>query len=102
MLAFPTCPCPAPPRPLLLPPRRISGKTPTVDYAEHTLREMQTGISGGVKNVFVGNLPPGVSEERLRVVFSKYGDVSRRLVVGRSVAACLRVRACVCVRRGGD
>ena len=50
-----------------------------MDYAEPTLREMQTGISGGVKNVFVGNLPPGVSEERLRVVFSKYGDVSWRL-----------------------
>ena len=62
-------------------PCRIGEKTPTVDYAEPSKSEGGGGGGGGgghsqVKNVFVGNLPPGATEERLRDIFSKYGEVS--------------------------
>jgi hypothetical protein len=66
-------------------------KTPTVDYAEPSARDAQTAggggggfggggggggsVGGGVKNVFVGNLPAGASDEVLRSIFCKYGEV---------------------------
>lgn len=57
---------------------------PTVDYAEPS-KDAQGGGTTGVKNVFVGNLPPGASEEGLRMVFSKYGEVRPQ---GRRLCVC--------------
>lgn len=67
-------------------PARIHGKAPTVDYADVS-REGGGGGGGGAsggggaggasgqRNVFVGNLPPGMNEERLRELFQHYGEV---------------------------
>ncbi len=33
------------------------------------------GGASGQRNVFVGNLPPGMNEERLRELFQHYGEV---------------------------
>lgn len=61
---------------------RIGDRVPTIDYAEPSQKDQQGGgagggggASGGMRNVFVGNLQPGASEETLRSLFAHYGEV---------------------------
>eukprot|EP00887_Chlorella_sp_A99_P007263 scaffold2.g7263.t1 len=52
----------------------IGDRNPTVDFAEPSSKE---SAASGVKQVFVGNLPEGASEERLREAFALFGEIER-------------------------
>ncbi|KAL4448889.1 hypothetical protein ABPG77_007606 [Micractinium sp. CCAP 211/92] len=62
---------------------KIGDRVPTIDYAEPSQKDQQGGgagvggASGGMRNVFVGNLQPGASEETLRSLFAHYGEIER-------------------------
>ena len=60
---------------LSAPDVRIGDRTINVDVAEPTGRE--TAPSGSSKNVYVGNLPAGITEDQLRDAFSSYGEIEK-------------------------
>lgn len=68
---------------------RIGDRVPTIDYAEPSQKDQQGGggggggaSGGGMRNVFVGNLQPGATEETLRSLFAHYGEVGWGGVAG--------------------
>lgn len=63
---------------------KIGDRVPTIDYAEPSQKDQQGGggggggaSGGGMRNVFVGNLQPGATEETLRSLFAHYGEIER-------------------------
>lgn len=60
---------------LAAPEVRIGDRPISVDVAEPSGRD--AAAAGGSKTVFVGNLPPGVTEDQLREAFSGHGDIEK-------------------------
>ena len=55
---------------------RMEGRTLTISYAEPKYSEEQAATPLKSRAVYVGNLPPGASEDRVKELFTQYGEVS--------------------------
>lgn len=60
---------------LTKPDVRVGDRTITVDLAEISGRD--AWAAQGSRAIFIGSLPPGVTEDQLREAFAKYGEVEK-------------------------
>ena len=54
----------------------MEGRTLTISYAEPKYSEEQAATPLKSRAVYVGNLPPGATEERVKELFTQYGEAS--------------------------
>ena len=66
---------------LAAPDFKVGGRGVTVDFAEPSAQRGAEGGAGAravaTRNVFVGNLAPGTSEQALREAFARFGEIER-------------------------